>query len=306
MGGGGGGYFPSRPKTLHDLIQGARESVEQQRLNSEINKLMQDILTTLNERDTDRIKGCLEKIRGILSERVEMEQFLFGGSVAKHTYVDGLSDVDALAILSETELADKSPRTILNVFHKLLKDKLTADEIKSVDKGKLAVTVTYQDKTEIQLLPALRIGSKVLISDAWGNKWKETNPKIFQRALTRANERLNCSLVPAIKLAKSIISGFPKQKRITGYHIEALSLEAMKGYRGIKTVQALLKQIFSYSSNRVKRPINDVTGQSRVVDSYLGKSNSIERRIVADAIAGVSRKLNTANSVDQWKTILED
>lgn len=305
MSGGGGGFFPSKPETLHDLIQRTRESAEQQRLNSDVNKLLQDMLTTFNERDSEKIKEYLEKTQEILSERIEIEQFLFGGSVAKHTYVDGLSDVDALVILRDDDLADKSPQAVLNVFHRLLKDNLTADEVESVDKGTLAVTVNYRDGTEIQLLPALRIGSKVSISDAWGNSWKETNPKIFQQALTSANERLNNALVPAIKLAKSIISGLPKQKRLTGYHTESLALEAVKGYRGTKTVKALLMQIFEDASERVKYPISDITGQSRIVDTYLGNKNSAERRSISDALAGVARKLNAANSVDQWKTILE-
>lgn len=306
MGGGGGSFFPRSPRTIRNLIEKAREEAKQQCQKAEVNKLINDSLIILNERDTDKIRNYLEDIQKILSEKIETEQFLFGGSVAKHTYVDGLSDVDALAILSEADLADKSPQYILNAFHKLLKDNLTKDKVKSIEKGTLAVTVNYRDGTEIQILPALRVAAKVSIPDAWGKNWKETNPKAFQQALTNANERLHSSLMPAIKMAKSIISGFPEQKRLTGYHVESLAIEAVKGYRGTKTVQAVLKHIFDDASSRVKRPISDVTGQSRVVDQYLGRANSTERLKVANTLASISRRLNAATTVEQWKSILED
>jgi len=178
--------------------------------------------------------------------------------------------------------------------------------VKAVDKGKLAVTITYRDGTEIQLLPAIRVGSEIAIPDFAAEVWNKTNPKMFQKALTNANKRLNSCLVPTIKLAKSINDGFPEQKRLTGYHIESLALEAVKGYRGPKTPKALLMQIFKDSSERVKRSISDVTGQSRAVDSYPGKTNSTKRQKVSNALSGVYRRLNAATTVDQWKAILED
>ena len=304
MGGSGGGYFPSRPDRLHSLIEKARESAEQQRLDTDINGVLQDLLTTFNERDSEKIQEYLSKIKEILGKTIEVETFLFGGSVAKHTYVDGLSDVDALAILDREDLAGKSPGEVLNIFHKSLQDQLTYDKVKSVEKGRIAVTVVYRDSTEIQLLPAIRTSGKVFISSARAKEWNETNPKAFQRALTKANQRLNSALVPTIKLIKSINDGLPEQKRLIGCHIESLALEAAKGYRGAKTVKALLTHTLDHASKRVFSPIRDVTAQSRIVDSYLGKAKSPKRRVVADALAGIVRKLDAATSADQWKTIV--
>ena len=179
------------------------------------------------------------------------------------------------------------------------------ETVRCIDKGRLAVTVTYRDGMEIQLLPALRKGTRVAIPNAVGKGWNETNPKAFQRALTKANERLNGSLVPAIKLVKSIVSGFAKPKQLTGYHVESLSLEAVKGYRGPGTIKALLGRIFEDASKRVLHSIKDITGQSNAVDAYLGRSRSIERRVVSDALTAVNRRLNSATTVDQWKAIIE-
>lgn len=305
MGGSGGGYFPSRPEGLHSLIEKARESAEQQRLDTDIHGFLQDLLTSFNERDSEKIQEYLSRIQEILGKTVEVETLLFGGSVAKHTYVDGLSDVDALIILDREDLAGKSPAEVLNIFHKSLQDQLTYDKVKSVEKGSMAVTVIYRDGTEIQLLPAIRAGGKVFISSARSKEWNETNPKAFQRALTKANKRLNSALVPTIKLIKSINDVLPEQKRLMGYHIESLAVEAAKGYRGAKTVKALLTHTLDHASKRVLSPIRDVTAQSRTVDSYLGKAKSTKRRVIADALASIVRKLDAATSADQWKTIVE-
>lgn len=304
MGGGGGGYFPQHSPALEKLIRQAKMEADRERLDSDVNQILREILASY-ERDPEKIKQHLENIGEVLGDEADMEQFLFGGSVAKHTYVDGLSDIDALVILSRKDFADNSPQAILNDFYKSLQDRLTYDNVESIKKGKLAVTVTYRDGTEIQLLPAIRIGEKVAIPDAKAKGWNEINPKLFQEVLSKANTRLNGSLVPVIKLVKSINSSLPKQNQLESHHIEALALESAKGYRGASTPKALLMNFFNQASTRVLRPIEDITGQSRVVDSYLGGPNSPKRVIAANALAGIARKLNSATSADQWKSVLE-
>ena len=304
-GGGGGGYFPSNPEKLKRLIQEARGTEAQQRLEIKINELLQASLATFNERNTEKIQDHLEKVGQILGKEFEVDQFRFGGSVAKHTYVDGLSDIDALVILDRRDIVGESPKEVVDSFHDLLSKRLTSDDVADVEKGRMAVTVTYRDGTEIQLLPAVRNGSRVAIPNPHKNDWKETNPKAFQKELTRANERLNGRLVPSIKLVKSIIANLPEQKRLSGYHTEALCLEGMTGYRGANTVKDLVLHALDYSARRVLRPMGDITGQSRAIDSDLGKPNSVERRVVADALAGVVRRLKAATTVDEWKGILD-
>ena len=305
MGGSGGGYFPRAKPDLERLIQESKREADRERLDSDVNQLLREVLATF-ERDPEQVQKHLEEVGEILKDEADMESFLFGGSVAKHTYVDGLSDVDALVILKREDLAGKSPQAVLNAFHRSLQDRLTYDSIESIERGTLAVTITFRDGMKIQLLPALRAGGKVIIPDSGAKAWKETDPRAFKKALTRANERVNNSLIPTIKIMKSINDGFPRQRRLEGYHIEALALEGVKGYRGPATVKALLLHIFEAASKRVLHPINDVTGQSRVLDPYLGKANSTERRIAAESLAGVARKLSAASAVDQWKAILQD
>jgi hypothetical protein len=304
-GGGGANYFPSRPARLQGLIKKTLEETEQKSLEVDVNDFLQQLLAKMNDRNPEKVQQYINDLAKILGENQEIDRFLFGGSVAKHTFVDGLSDIDALVVLDRQTLENKTPREVLKDFFDSLYAGLTHDEIVTVDKGNLAVTVTYTDGTEIQMLPAIRRGREICIADASGTEWKGINPKAFQRELTKANERLNFALVPTIKLAKSTLSGLPEDIRPTGYHVESLSLETTKGYRGPKTVKSLLLHVLTAASRRVLQPIADVTNQSRNVDAYLGKKNSEQRARLSLALAGIARRMNAASTVSRWKEIIE-
>lgn len=303
MGGSGGRSFPSS-QVLRSILSDERKH-DQEALTSEVSQFLKDVLVSFNQRDANRTQRQLKKLRSTLGEQVPVVQFLFGGSVAKHTYVDGMSDIDALVILDRKELVGATPRAVLRAFHKQLQDNLHADDVRSVELGRLAVTVHYRDGSEIQLLPAIRTKSAVAIPTSQGKRWNETNPQAFQRVLGRTNDRLDGTLVPCIKLFKSINSGLPKVKQLSGYHIESLCIDAVKGYRGSKTVMEVLQHTLKAASKLVLKPISDVTKQSRIVDDYLGKADSPQRRIAADALASIARKLNAATSVDTWKETID-
>ena len=301
-GGGGGGYIPPSSEVLQKKIEKARQE-EQLRLDADVNELLQRQLTIYNDRDIEQTQARLDKIADLLGDEMEVENFLFGGSVAKHTYVDGLSDIDALVVLDRSDTRGLSADKVLNDFHEKLSTSLSRRDVTSIDKGKLAVTIRYKDNSEIQLLPAVRSGKLVKIPDSSGTGWNKTDPRIFQQKLTRQNERLNGALVPTIKLVKSLISDLPKQQQLTGYHIEALALDAAKSYRGPMTPKAMLFHVLDHAATRSRTPISDISGQSRNVDGYLGKSNSAQRKLASQAIAGIKRRLDAATSVAQWKAM---
>ena len=308
MGGSGGGrYSGPSSEDIQQRIERAREQ-ERQRLDGQVNDLLQRLLARFNDRDKDKIGDRLSDIESCLTGRVEIDRILFGGSVAKHTDVDGLSDVDALVVLDRENLAGKPPKEMLDTFLETLRDNLSGrGDIRSIEKGHLAITVTYDDGLEIQLLPALRSGQTISIAAADGSSWSDTKPRIFERELTELNTRLNFTLVPTIKLFKSIVSTFPEQKRLSGYHIENLLVHAAKDYRGVKTTyQALLLHALDHASQRILKPLPDVTGQSRTVDAYLGPTDSLERRNISLALSGMKRRLQAATTVSQWRAVLED
>ncbi len=297
MGSGGGGrYIRPTSEDVAQKLESAKER-ERQRLDEDVNRLLAKLLARFNDRD--------KELQNLLADAAEIDQVLLGGSVAKHTAVDGLSDIDALVVLNQEEYAAKSPAVMLERFYRTLTRELPRNEVESIEKGQLAATVKYRDGTEIQLLPALRSGQVVSIAAAGGKTWNDTHPRRFQRELTRANSRLNGGLVPAIKLLKSLVASFPQQKQLTGYHVEAMALEAAKNYSGATTPRALLIHILAHAADRVLKPITDKTGQSRTVDSYLGDGNSLERRNISQTLGGVRRRLEAATSVAQWSAMYE-
>lgn len=304
-GGGGANYFPTRPDRLQALVKYTLEDAERKEVDSDVNTYLQELVTKLSQRDSVETNAYIDAIGGILGQGYEVDKFLFGGSVAKHTFVDGLSDVDALVVLEGRDPVKDGPAETLTTFFNLLDGRLPRDQVASVYQGDLAVTVSYRDGTEIQLLPAVRRGKELCIAEPNENAWRAINPKAFQHSLSKANERLNFLLVPTIKLAKSILYGLPEQVRPKGYHLEALAIEATKGYRGPTTLKSLLLHTFTAAATRILRPIRDITNQSRNVDSYLGKPNSEKREKVSLALASVARRMNAASTVERWKEIVE-
>ena len=307
MGGGGGGGRYVRPwsSSEQQKIDLAQER-ERQRLQGSVNSLLNDLLARFNSRDTDATKNKLEELSNILGEKIEIDQILFGGSVAKHTEVDGVSDIDALVVLDRSDLRGKSPEEMLNFFYNALNANIPRIKVDTISQGRLAVTVKYKDGTEIQLLPALRSENTIAIAGSGGKSWNDINPRAFQRELTEANNKMNQSLVPSIKLFKSINSALPKQKQLTGYHIETMAVDAVKNYDGPKLPRALLSHLLGHAAERVLRPIQDKTGQARTVDAYLGKADSLERRNVSQTLLAMKRRLESAATVAQWRTVFEE
>ena len=301
MGGGRGYYTPPSSDSLQQKLQRAKEQ-ENLSLRRDIDQFLREELATYNQRDVEEIQARLDEI----SESIDMDfqRMLFGGSVAKHTYVDGLSDVDALAVLDREQTQGLSAQDTLERFHQDLEEKLPRERgIVEIKKGDLAVTIRYDDGAELQILPAVRSGEEIRIPKASGQGWKATNPKVFRDQLTAENRRLSGNFIPAIKLVKSLLSDLPMQQRPTGYHVESLALDSAKQYSGDDSVRSMVDRILDRSSVRVLKPIADVTGQSRIVDEYLGAANSANRRLVSQAIGGIRRRLNATTSVGQWRAI---
>jgi hypothetical protein len=94
---------------------------------------------------------------------------------------------------------------------------------------------------------------------------------------------------------------------LTGYHVESLAIEAFKSYEGPKDTKAMAERFFEFARERVLSPIKDRTGQSLHVDGYAGKKNSVCRRLIAQNLDRVGRRIKNANatqSLDKWRRIL--
>jgi hypothetical protein len=312
MGGSGGSYYDFSSGKSAEEIQSekAREAeseVEGGLYRSKVNGFLGEVLSRSNDRDADAQAERLERICRAVDRGIEGEvSILFGGSVQKNTYVKGLSDVDGLLLIDNTELQGKSPSEVIAFIKNRLEERYPNS---TIIEGGCSVKITLSGD-EIQVIPALKTQTGYKICDEETGGWSSViRPLKFAKALTQANKDSGELAVPAIKIVKNIISQLPEQKRIKGYHLEAIASDAFRCYSGQKDRMSATKHLISACVNSVQRPIADITGQSAYVDEYLGGEGSVKRRNVADAFTRIQRRLNAADSsasVQAWKELFNE
>ena len=302
----GGGYTPEKYKKI---IEETREQTQDARFETEVNGLIGEMLADY-QRKTEITTEHLDDIKEIIEEDIGGTfEMRFGGSVSRHTYVDGLSDVDVLVIIDKSELSDALPQEVLN-YIKMGLDHANLQNIKDVRIGNLAVTVKFTDGEEIQLLPAVKRYEGYRIpgqnDDVWSNVIR---PDKFATKLTQINQNCDGKVVPVVKLAKDIIARLPEDQQLSGYHIESLAIEVFKSYPSSNpnTPKAMLRYFFERAKEFVKSPIKDRTNQSIHVDDSLGKENSKQRLRIGYTLDRISRRMKNADeisSVEEWERIL--
>jgi hypothetical protein len=303
-GGGGGGIFVNRtPEELSNLVRRAEERATSAAFEAELARTFGELLADYNSRDEPTARTRINDLKYALQSCMQGSfDHLFGGSVAKHTYVEGLSDVDSLIIISDSELEKAGPRQALEKLTQVLRDNLPAGV--TATHGRMAVTVTYEDGMVLQLLPALRgDDGAVRVPSSRRDDWSRIDPISFERALTKRNEACGGKLVPTIKLAKAINGQLPEGQRLSGYHIESLAIAAFRDYAGPKTTSAMLPVFFERAKSLVLSPIRDSTGQSVHVDEYLGPADSLQRQTASHVIGRLARRMRNATAGEskaQW------
>lgn len=305
MGGSGGSYFSK--DDADGVIKQMRRAEEQTynaEFESKVNGVIGEILSEYNDRDRDQTKQYLESIKKALEKEIDgTVDLLFAGSVSRHTYVDGLSDIDSLVILDNCDLADGSPEKARSYIAQRLTERFPNTPIKE---GDLAVTISF-NKMQIQVVPAVRCDNDLTISNSTGKRWSKVNPKRFAELLTKVNESNGGKLVPMIKIAKGINSKLPENQRLKSYHIESLAIKIFRDYPGKQTTKQMLKHFFAEASLHVLAPIKDRTGQTVHTDDYLGSFESGDRLLRSNALRRINRRMKNAdisNSIAEWTDII--
>jgi SMODS domain-containing protein len=305
MGGSGGGdpFVHRTPEQLAKQVRQAEDDTTIKVFEADLNALLGELLSTANSRDVGLVQERLDDIKDELSDSLEGSlDFLFGGSVAKHTYVDGLSDIDSLLVLNGTGLEREKPSTALTKVADIVR--AAAPTSASVGAGRLAVTVQYSDGMQIQLLPAFKFRDGLKVPSFLRDDWSSISPEGFQQALTSRNRECGGKLIPTIKLAKAVIGNLPEKQRLSGYHVESLAIAGFKDYAGTKTTAAMLPVFFERSRELVLQPIRDSSGQSVHVDAYLGEPNSEQRKAASHVLGRIAKRMRNASahmSRDQWR-----
>ena len=242
------------------------------------NKHCEQLLVQYKRRNTKAVTRHLKGVCAILRhEDNYVVQTTFGGSVQKGTYVTGLSDVDVLLIVNQSTLRNKPPSKVISYVRDAIAVRLPNN---AVSRGKLAVTVRYADKTEIQILPAIRTTDGFRIAEPGSTKWSNVvHPERFVERLIEVNNAKGGRVVPVIKLAKAMADCYIRDlsRKISGYHMESLAIDAFTGYEGELDSRSMLVHFLGHSMKAVMSPSKDSTGQSRFVDEYLGQADSAPR-----------------------------
>jgi hypothetical protein len=309
---GGGGFFSPRygQEDFKKIIAETRSTTQNDDVEVKVNSLINDYLSRCT-RDTKLTSERLADIKDVLKDGYEGTfDTRFGGSVMKQTYVDGLSDVDVLVLIDRTELADSTPNEVLNYMKRTIDDAKIKD-VESTKVGRLALTLTYKNGDEIQLLPTLRKGEGFKIPSSESKEvWSPViRPDKFAEKLTAVNQQNSNKVVRIIKLAKGIMSKLPEDQRLRSYHIESLAIEAFKNNSQPLSNKEMLMQFFISSKERVKSPIRDKTGQSYHVDDYLGAESSLERAKASYNMERIYKRMKRASeqgNTEEWESILGD
>ena len=226
-----------------------------------------------------------------------MVQAMFGGSVKRGTYVNGLSDVDVFLIMNKSSLVNQQPATVIQYVKGLIERRLPRIQVRV---GNLAVTVCDADGAEFQILPAIRRKSgEVRIAEPGSTTWSNVvQPENFVRKLIEVNRSNSGRVVPTIKLAKAIADCFIRRpsRKIEGYHMESIAIEAFGYYQGARGPKTMLNHLLRTSTTVVMNPIVDSTGQSSYVDEYLGPAKSRCRRRASTYFGQIRREFNTHNT----------
>lgn len=306
MGGSGGGYFRSEtPENVRDALRKEEKATEDQIFETQVSSDIGNLLDEYNNRDTEAVRKALERLKKALENDVEDGTITptFGGSVRKHTYVDGISDVDSLFVLKGEELKGLDPSQALDFFESKVK---TAFPDAKPDRDRMSLRIPHEGAV-LEILPAIRREGKLCIPSESGKTWSGINPEGFFRKLSEINDRCNGKVVPTIKIAKGINETFPANQRLSGYHLESLSIEAFKDYAGPRNTKAMIEHLIGFATERVLSPIRDKTGQSFHVDEYAGPKGSEPRKLMAQNLDRVWRRMKNANATrsrEKWTEIL--
>lgn len=304
MGGGGGGSVSwPRDTSPDDILRSSLSAEQRITYEAELNVYLQDLLVDFNNRDIDQVNTHLETIKDALTkENVGSISLRYGGSIKKHTYVDGLSDIDILAIIDKSDLVGESPSQVLNYFANRLRERLPNTEIKT---GALAVTVRFSDGHEIQVLPAISTKVGIRIANDDGISWSNViKPEKFAQKLTDVNKANNHGVVPVIKLFKAINAKLPGDVKLSGYHIESIAIKAFENYSGTTSRKDMLLHLSQFAPEAVLEPIKDSTGQSIHVDDKLGAPRSFQRQKASASLKRIVARMKLADSegsLQRWK-----
>ncbi len=269
------------------------------------NRYCEELLARYTRRNQQAVTRHLESLCEILRQEGNyVVQTMFGGSVRRHTYVTGLSDVDALLVVNQSSLANQPTEIVIEYVRDTIQRRLNQNPVTA---GNLAVTVGYSGGLEIQILPAIRTSTGgIRIAEPGSTRWSNVaHPERFAEKLSEVNHARNGRVVPVIKLAKAMADChiIRPSRKFSGYHLESLAIDAFRNYQGAQDPKSMLNHFLTHSMTAVMRPITDPTGQSRYVDEHLESADSKPRRRASTHFGQLRGKVNSCSTRAQFNAL---
>ena len=124
------------------------------------------------------------------------------------------------------------------------------------------------------------------------------HPQRFAERLIEVNNARGGRVVPVIKLAKAMADCFMKDsgRKISGYHMESLAIDAFTGYEGGLDSRPMLVHFLVHSIRAVMTPIKGPTGQTMYVDGYFGQADSGPHKRASTHFGQMRGKVNSCRS----------
>jgi hypothetical protein len=304
MGGSGGYSFErtSRRVWQPSDLENSLEQTRQQAADAEVAAAFSDALSEINQTDTEALNRHKNEIlKALESGSEEAYDLCGGGSYTRHTYVNGLSDIDILFALgpySSSNIPNKEdPQAVLADMEERFRRRFPNTTITS---GRMAVTIHFSDGLELQVLPAFRYRSGYRIPDPQGSGWTITRPQVFAKLLQQRNAEVGGKLLRCIKLAKRICDN--RGVEVKSYHLENMAVKAFEHYSGSRSDEDLLRHLFNRGKVLAVSRMRDITGQQAYVDRLTSQT---QRTMLSQQLAAIEREVAKANGDgNAWRTLL--
>jgi hypothetical protein len=213
----------------------------------------------------DLLEECTDSCRRVFANC----EFSISGSLWKHTFAFGVSDIDVLCAFNSREL---SPNHVVSRLASAFSSTRTP-----IIAHQTHVTLPSPFGVTIDIVPVVVDSGEIALIHSSGGRWVRARPELFATVLQQANLSSQNTLKPSIRVLKSLLSRCSSAPLLKGHHIEAICVHAASEFAGTFKITTLLEFILSQLPRLANLHFVDTSGQLQFIDDYLGASDSDER-----------------------------
>jgi len=202
-----------------------------------------------------KIKNSHKHLRENILQPLDYVSHTFlTGSYKKKTLINPANDIDVFIVLKGYSENNITPNAILN---KLKKDLQKTYPNSTIKQNKPCIVIEFNHVT-FELTPAIEIENYWTNDNEFyipemskNNTWQKVeNPRVLERSLTQANQRLNNKLNPLIKMMKKC--KVKHNLKTPSFEMENMAINSLYSIDGFRDgVQKLLGIYNWYDYNKI-------------------------------------------------------